>query len=209
MSIVLVGSTSGSVTLQEPAVAGTTVLTLPAVSGTILTTASSGQSIPKAALPTGSVLQVVQGTTTTTTTYSSAQTWTSMSSFLSASITPTSSSSKILIFLQLGKIQNINGVIVRLTRGGSAIFIGDTAGSRPLSTISSVSGFNGDTNHSDGLNVSYLDSPSTTSSTTYSFDAYAEGSGTTAFNRSIADADNNQEYSSRTASSIILMEIAA
>jgi len=35
MSIVLVGSTSGSVTLQEPAVAGTTVLDLPAVSGTV------------------------------------------------------------------------------------------------------------------------------------------------------------------------------
>ena len=38
MSIVLVGATSGSVTLQEPAVAGTTVLNLPATSGTILTT---------------------------------------------------------------------------------------------------------------------------------------------------------------------------
>jgi len=38
MSIVLVGSTSGSVTLQEPAVAGTTVLDLPAVSGTFITT---------------------------------------------------------------------------------------------------------------------------------------------------------------------------
>jgi len=38
MSIVLVGATSGSVTLQEPAVAGTTVLDLPATSGTILTT---------------------------------------------------------------------------------------------------------------------------------------------------------------------------
>ena len=35
MSIVLVGSTSGSITLQEPAVAGTTVLTLPATSGTV------------------------------------------------------------------------------------------------------------------------------------------------------------------------------
>jgi len=43
MSIVLQGSTSGSVTLQEPAVAGTTVLTLPAVSGTVLTT--TGQLI--------------------------------------------------------------------------------------------------------------------------------------------------------------------
>lgn len=38
MSIVLQGSTSGSVTLQEPAVAGTTVLDLPATSGTIAVT---------------------------------------------------------------------------------------------------------------------------------------------------------------------------
>jgi hypothetical protein len=35
MSLVLSGSTSGSVTLQEPAIAGTTVLDLPAVSGTV------------------------------------------------------------------------------------------------------------------------------------------------------------------------------
>jgi hypothetical protein len=42
MSIVLQGSTSGSVTLQEPAVAGTTVLTLPAVSGTVITSNGSG-----------------------------------------------------------------------------------------------------------------------------------------------------------------------
>jgi hypothetical protein len=36
MSLVLVGSTSGSVTLQEPAIAGTTVLDLPAASGTVM-----------------------------------------------------------------------------------------------------------------------------------------------------------------------------
>ena len=36
MSIVLIGSTSGSITLQEPAVAGTTVLTLPATTGTVM-----------------------------------------------------------------------------------------------------------------------------------------------------------------------------
>ena len=36
MSIVLVGSTSGSITLQEPAVAGTTTLNLPAASGTVM-----------------------------------------------------------------------------------------------------------------------------------------------------------------------------
>ena len=36
MSVVLLGSTSGSITLQEPAVAGTTVLTLPATTGTVV-----------------------------------------------------------------------------------------------------------------------------------------------------------------------------
>jgi hypothetical protein len=36
MSIILQGSTSGSVTLQEPAVAGSTVLTLPAATGTVM-----------------------------------------------------------------------------------------------------------------------------------------------------------------------------
>jgi hypothetical protein len=39
-SVVISGDTSGSVTLQAPAVSGTTVLTLPATSGTVLTTAS-------------------------------------------------------------------------------------------------------------------------------------------------------------------------
>ena len=39
-SIVIAGDTSGSVTLQAPAVAGTTILTLPATSGTLSTSAS-------------------------------------------------------------------------------------------------------------------------------------------------------------------------
>ena len=41
MSIVLVGSTSGSCTLQEQAVAGTTILTLPTTSGTVVVTGTT------------------------------------------------------------------------------------------------------------------------------------------------------------------------
>jgi hypothetical protein len=41
MSLVLSGSTSGSVTLQEPAVAGTTTLNLPATSGTVVVTGTT------------------------------------------------------------------------------------------------------------------------------------------------------------------------
>jgi len=58
MSVVLLGSTSGSVTLQEPAIAGSTVIDLPATSGTM------------AVLPTAtSVLPEAQGGTGTTTGY--------------------------------------------------------------------------------------------------------------------------------------------
>ena len=58
MSIVLLGATSGSVTLQEPAVAGTTVIDLPATSGTM------------AVLPTATgVLTEAAGGTGTTTGY--------------------------------------------------------------------------------------------------------------------------------------------
>ena len=45
MSVVLLGSTSGSITLQEPAVAGTTVLDLPATSGTVALTSNAGLSL--------------------------------------------------------------------------------------------------------------------------------------------------------------------
>jgi hypothetical protein len=52
-SLILSGSTSGSVTLSSPAVSGTTTLTLPTTSGTVITTAS-GQTLtsPTIATPT-------------------------------------------------------------------------------------------------------------------------------------------------------------
>ena len=74
MSIVLVGSTSGSITLQEPAVAGTTVLDLPATSGTFITTTggvapstagnvlTSNGSAWTSAAPSGSPLVLISTT---------------------------------------------------------------------------------------------------------------------------------------------------
>jgi hypothetical protein len=55
MSIVLVGSTSGSVTLQEPAVAGTTVLTLPATSGNVVVD-SATQTLTNKTIEGGTVI---------------------------------------------------------------------------------------------------------------------------------------------------------
>ena len=45
MSIVLLGSTSGSCTLQEQAVAGTTTLTLPTISGDVLASTAVSASV--------------------------------------------------------------------------------------------------------------------------------------------------------------------
>jgi len=193
MSIVLVGSTSGSVTLQEPAVAGTTVLTLPAVSGTVLTTGSSGQSIPKAALPTGSVLQVVSGTYSTQTTTTSN---TFVTTNLSATITPTSATSKIYISYGVGDVGTTNpndGVGIAIYRNGSIIgndqyvrigYVDSTATENV--TISPASGI-------------YFDSPASTSAQTYVIRFKSSGSaGPTA----TVFRDNTQ-------GSIVLMEIAA
>ena len=158
MSIVLVGSTSGSITLQEPAVAGTTVLDLPATSGTILTTAS--QSIPSAALPIGSVLQVVNAT------YSTAATTTSgtfQDTGLSATITPSFSSSKILVIWAINGVYAATGIGVEtnLVRTSTQIVYTENLAARatlPSGNADAGSGTSGGT---------YLDSPATTSATTY------------------------------------------
>jgi hypothetical protein len=45
-SVVISGNTSGTITLDAPAVAGTTTLTLPATSGTVLTSATTQSGFP-------------------------------------------------------------------------------------------------------------------------------------------------------------------
>jgi hypothetical protein len=150
MSIVLVGSTSGSVTLQEPAVAGTTVLTLPAVTGTVLTDTS-----PKA----GNVLQVVQGTTTTNTSTTSTS---YVNTSLSASITPSSSSSKILIIVS----QNL--FISDGIASGAMIDVNIVrASTQVIDFVAQLNRFPSTNAVSGTYSYQYLDSPSTTSATTY------------------------------------------
>jgi hypothetical protein len=189
MSIVLVGSTSGSVTLQEPVIAGTTVLDLPAVSGTILTTGSSGQSIPKAALPTGSVLQVVSSAYSTEATNS---TFTWADTGLTATITPNFSTSKILVLVNEGCLAvdtNTTGVGLQLLRAGSNIatfgyYIAFSNGGAP--------------NYNAYASLSYLDNPATTSATTYKVQFRSEQSNARA-----------RVQTGGTTATITLMEIAA
>jgi len=66
MSIVLQGSTSGSVTLQEPAVAGTTVLDLPATSGNVVvdsaTQTLTNKTIQGGTITSGTAVASTSGT---------------------------------------------------------------------------------------------------------------------------------------------------
>ena len=152
MSIVLVGSTSGSITLQEPAVAGTTVLNLPAVSGTLVTTGSP---------QSGSVLQVVNSTTSTQV---SNATNTYVDTGLTATITPKFATSKILVLVSQNGVQknsaNANNMVdIIIARNGTGILPANMAG-----TLAET----GTTlQNSVTASCSYLDSPATISATTY------------------------------------------
>ena len=145
-------------------------------SGTIaLTNQLSGMT--SASMPAGSVIQVTQGMTntginTTATTH--------VDTGLSASITPTSTSSTILVTVtQLVNVSNnarSAGTDIRLLRGSTLILDnGNGAGYGSFYRDINISGI---TNIDTGAVVafSYIDSPSTTSATTYKTTGRALGS---------------------------------
>jgi len=116
---------------------------------------TGSRTIPKGTMPAGSVLQVVQGTYST-------ETETSSSTFtdtgLTASITPSSASNKVLVIVSqdIGKRTNDLQANLRLMRGATSL--GNFAS---LATNSAVTVFG------TGNGGAYLDSPATTSATTY------------------------------------------
>jgi hypothetical protein len=78
--LILNGSTSGSVTLESPAVSGTTTLTLPNTSGTVITDAST-TGISASALSTGTVptARLASGTASASNYLRGDQTWSTIS----------------------------------------------------------------------------------------------------------------------------------
>ena len=143
--------TSGNTNIKS----GTTTIVAVTSTGAAVTgTLSASGGIAKASLPTGSVLQVVQGSTTTLVTVSSTS---FVTTGITGSITPLSATNKILITVsfQFG--------LSAAATGYPTIFRGTTAGTN-LGT--SVRGFGGITG-SGRWNMTFLDSPSTTSSQSY------------------------------------------
>ena len=149
------------------------------------------------------ILQVVS--TAKTDTFSTTSTTFVDVTGLSVSITPSATSSKILVVGYV--VAGVSGdlaINARLVRDSTAILVGDTASNRPRDTY--YSGFN-----AAGLGMAfspiYLDSPNTTSATTYKVQVFVN-TGTAYINRSHLDRDTTA-YDGRSASSITVMEISA
>jgi len=165
--------------------------------------ASLASGVPSAAkLPAGSVLQVVNASNTARST-ASAQTWTSA---VSASITPTSSTSRILIIghIHAGNGSVSNSVGLRIYRDSTVIGSG-------TGTVDSHSGENlegGNPWLTTTMPAHFIDSPATTSSISYSLRA-ASWQNSLVLNSSNDDSNNFNSGNVYGTSQIILMEIAA
>ena len=150
MALVIKGSSSGQVTVDVPASAGTNTLTIPAETGNILTNST-----------TGTILQVVQSEIATTQNTTSTGYTTSN---LTASITPSSTSSKVLMILSGGNCyHSTNGGAVLMAFHRDSSIIG-TGSDVVHAIIQNTSGTN---TFKSSWSASFLDSPSSTSSLTY------------------------------------------
>ena len=203
-------SGGGSVSFQAPSSTGDDrVITLPtSADGTVLTTTN-----PKA----GNIIQVVS-TTKTDTTSTASSTFSKISGF-EATITPSSTSSKILIKADLCIGASSNGADspLKLFRsvGGSDtdIGIGDAAGNRTRcfwgveDFFSVSSGAAGYLYVMAPASTNFLDSPNTTSAVTYGVNWRIVSGNTIYLNRT--GQDNDASNYPRGSSTITLMEVAA
>jgi len=170
--------------------------------------------IDSGALPTGSILQVVQAAKTDT--FSTTATSFTDVTGLSLSITPSSTSSKILLMTSLyvgSGSGNQSNVHVRLAGGNASAFVGDADSSRGRAAASSLAGE--DTTARtvqehlvNSASIVYLDSPATISAITYKVQIVnADNTGTAVYVG--RPADNADKFTvPRLASSITAMEVA-
>jgi len=126
----------------------------------------------------GQVLQVVQGTLTTSFSTSSSSV---VSTGLTATITPKLATSKILIFVQgMARESQWNQMLFSVYRNGANVISGynqvlqtqSTSGSANLATTTIA------------VNIQMIDSPATTSATTYTLYAAQDGGNAMTFNYS-------------------------
>ena len=180
-----------------------TPTTLPAafVSGNVLTAAQLNDL--RGAFR---VLQVVSTTKTDTFSASTSNTYVDITG-LSVTITPSATTSKILVMASMvGSAPAAGTAHIQLVRGSTVICIGTAASNRPGVTTSVDT--DGRSNAVMTPSINFLDSPATTSATTYKLTMNTGDTGGTAYiNRTVSDGDDI--YNGRFPSTITVMEISA
>lgn len=164
----------------------------------------SAINLANAVFSAGAVLQVVS--TTKTDTFSTTSTTFTDVTGLSVSITPKFSTSKIYVSFTSNMTADVanSGFQARLVRNSTPICVGDAAASRPQSSVGGSS-----LNTFIAVNVTnqFLDSPATTSATTYKVQMFNSAGTTSYVNRTQGDR-NTTVADARYASTITVMEIA-
>ena len=189
-----------------------------------VTTGTFLTSVATTDLPTGSILQTVTTTDSTSTSYASTDS-ANPKTVISLAITPSSASSKILMFgfISIGLLYStysgtLHYIGVRLKRGSTVIgetadlssattvHGGDATGARPMHSTARDAGYSASKPHS--VPFHYVDSPSTTSATTYNIQGVIEREGQQyTMVRNIGGYNyNNDELASSTCQ-LTLMEI--
>lgn len=161
-----------------------------------------------ATAPSGKVLQVVQ--TIKTDTFSSSSTSLVDITGLSVSITPASASNKIFVMynVEVGSFAGDSNVTLQLLRAGTAIYRGDQVGSSRKRGSNQI-GPSGVENSVKNLTGMFLDSPSTTSSTTYKIQGMINNANSFQVNQDSGAGSNDNANRTVSVSQITVMEIAA
>lgn len=128
---------------------------------------------------------------------------------LSATITPSSATNKIIVIASLSLTSSLTGYASRgaILRGATVIGGGTAVGNRPSITFF----FRSTYNSGDGVggrSFTFYDSPATTSATTYKIQIATESASTATVGYSYAN-DTDLAQGGRIGASIVLMEVAA
>ena len=174
--------------------------------GSVTSADLASGAITSGALPTGSILQVVQTVNTGVETTSSS-TYADIPG-MSVNITPSTTNSKILVFVDVGVSSTGYNVQLKLYRGSTEIYFGDAASGKDSVLLGGYAGDSGSGEHYHGPwsnGKVFLDSPSSNTQVTYKLQWRNRGANTTWLNRSHID---NTDYGNRSGSSITVMEVA-
>tara|TARA_B100001939_G_C16893891_1_gene596683 strand:- start:359 stop:898 length:540 start_codon:yes stop_codon:yes gene_type:complete len=165
----------------------------------------TGTTVPSAKMPAGSILQVKTATKTASQSNASSNSFSDITD-LSQSITPRSTSSKILILcnISMSSATDATGRSFRFIRGSTHIGGGSEGSRKSVSFFGSP--MSADSNMAGTTSMHFLDSPNTTSATTYKVQMTGYNSGVTTYiNTNISRG--GQAYDDIATSNLTLIEV--